>query len=159
MDPKAQSVIDNCKNYWPAHKDDCSGFVKAVCAGLGVVMSNGLADDIVAYINDAANGWELLTDVTDAAGNVTTRKEEVAKEAADAGQLVLCGMTSQELGEAHGHVAVIISAALIYSNLNKNYYPVGYWGKLGGVGGEDQCLSYSFGAGTINQVNYAAFTF
>jgi cell wall-associated NlpC family hydrolase len=159
MNPDAQQVIDTCKNDWGAHSDDCSGFVKAVCADLGVDMSPGLADDIVEFFRDPANNWEQITDVIDAGGNVTTRKEEVAKERADAGELVLCGLTSAELGEAHGHVAVIVSGPLVHSNLNDNDYPVAYWGKLGGVGGQDQCLSFSFGPGSLNRVTYAAIAF
>ena len=159
MDPKAQSVIDNCKSSWPTYQADCSGFVKAVCAGLGVAMSAGLADDIVGYFRDAANTWEQLEDVTDCAGNVTTRKEVLAKARADTGELVLCGLTSGELGQPHGHVAVIVSGDLVFSGLNNNYYPLAYWGKLGGVGGENKGLSYSFGTGSINEVTYAAFIF
>lgn len=159
MDPKAQSVIDTCQTDWPANKADCSAFVKAVCGGLGVAMSDGLADDIVAFFRDTTNSWEQLTDVTDDAGNVTTRKEELAKERADAGELVLCGLTSGELGQAHGHVAVVVSAPLVFSSQNNNYYPIAYWGKLGGVGGYNQGLNYSFGVGSINQVTYSAFTF
>ena len=159
MDPKAQNVIDTCQNDWEANKADCSGFLKAVCADLGVAMSAGLADDIVAWFRDVTNGWEQLTDVTDDAGNVVTRKEELAKNRADAEELVLCGLTSAELGQPHGHVAVVVSAPLVFSGQNNNYYPIAYWGKLGGVGGEHQGLNFSFGTGSINRVTYAAVAF
>ena len=158
MDPNAQQVINVCQASWAANQGDCSAFIKAVCAALVVPMSPGQADDIVQYFRDPANGWEALKDGVDAAGNVI-RKEEVAKERADAGKLVLAGMTAAELGDANGHVAVVISAALIFSVQNNNYYPVGYWGQLGGVGGANQCLSYSFGQGVIDQVTYAAISF
>ncbi len=159
MDPKAQNVIDTCQNDWQANKADCSGFVKAVCAGLGVAMSAGMADDIVAWFRTAANGWEQLTDVTDGAGNLVTPKEQMAKDRADAGQLVLCGLTSAELGQAHGHVSVVVSGPLVFSHINNNSYPTAYWGKLGGTGGKNQGLNYSFGTGSINRVTYAAFGF
>jgi hypothetical protein len=159
MDPKAQKVIDNCTYDWPANQGNCSGFVKAVCDGLGVAMSAGQADAIVAYFRDSTNGWTAITDQKDGSGNVTQRKEEGAKEAADNGNLVLCGLTSAELGAANGHVAVIISAALIFSSSNNDYYPVAYWGTLGGTGGANECLSYSFGTGDIDRVTYFSFAF
>ncbi len=155
MDPKAQKVIDACQNDWEANKADCSGFVKAVCANLGVAMSAGMADDIVAWFRNETNGWEQLTD---GAGNMAP-KEALAKDRADAGQLVLCGLTSAELGQAHGHVSVVVSGPLVFSHLNNNSYPTAYWGKLGGTGGENQGLNYSFGTGSINRVTYAAFGF
>lgn len=159
MNPKAQKVIDNCKFHWPANQGDCSGFVKAVCGGLGVPVSTGQADDIVAWFRDPANGWEALTDDKDTAGNITTRKEQKAKDRADSGELVICGLTSGELVDSNGHLSIVISADLIYSASNNDYYPVGYWGKLHGVGGANKCLSFSFPSAHINQVTYAAFAF
>jgi hypothetical protein len=159
MDPNAQKVIDNCQFLWPANQRDCSGFVKAVCTGLAVAMSPGQADDIVAYFRDPFNQWTPLIDVLDATGAVTKRKEQVAKEAADDGLLVLCGLTSTELNDTNGHVAVIISAALVHSRDNNNDYPVGYWGELRGTGGANKIITYAFTTPYINDVTYASKAF
>jgi hypothetical protein len=36
---RANDIIEVCKAQWPAHKDDCSGFVKAVAAAFKVPLS------------------------------------------------------------------------------------------------------------------------
>ena len=55
-------VRDACEACFDAHKDDCSGFVRAVAASLGVTLQ-GLADDIVVTIRTDP-GWRQLQTAT-----------------------------------------------------------------------------------------------
>jgi hypothetical protein len=92
-------VEDACRAAFAANSDNCSGFVHAVGAALGVAI-DGMANDIVAAMR-AGGVWTRLAD----AG--------AAKAAATAGKLVVAGMTGAEQThpDAHGHVVVVVARA------------------------------------------------
>ena len=54
----AQKIIDACEKYWDEHSGNCSGFVKAVATGLGIILS-GQANDIVDFIKDNNNWYDV----------------------------------------------------------------------------------------------------
>ena len=62
----ADQVTIACEKEFPRHSADCSGFVRAVCADLGVAVT-GLANDIVNTIR-AGGAWTRLADGGGAAG-------------------------------------------------------------------------------------------
>ena len=49
--------------------------------------------------------------------------EKLASEAARNGALVVGGMTSEALGDAHGHVLIVVKGPLAVDE-----YPSAYWG-------------------------------
>lgn len=51
MTMTADDIIHACESEWEAHKDDCSGFVKAVAGRLHVPRIHGMANDIVDVIS------------------------------------------------------------------------------------------------------------
>src|SRR4051794_36131864 len=85
---KTNKIIRLCEAHWDAYKSDCSGFVKAVAADLGVTIS-GLANDIVGKMESAP--W------------VPLKSGVAAKEKADLGYFVVGGLKA----EPHGHVVVV----------------------------------------------------
>src|SRR5262249_16246808 len=135
MDP--QRIIDVCRTNWEAHKSDCSGSVKAVCAALGVgtFAASDNADVIVDKLH-AATDWTART-----SGDGAT-----AKAKADAGLLVIAGLkgADQVQPDPHGHVVVVVTGPLDPSH---GKYPTAYWGKLGGVGAEAQTINWAWNAG------------
>jgi hypothetical protein len=144
MDPKR--IIDVCQVNWEAHKSDCSGFVKAVCAalGIGTFAADDNADMIVGKLH-AATDWVAL-----AAGDGAT-----AKARADAGLLVIAGLkgADQVQPDPHGHVVVVVTGPLDPSH---GKYPTGYWGQLGGVGARAQTINFAWRAGDRDRVGYFA---
>jgi hypothetical protein len=133
----AEHVIEVCKARWPADKSDCSAFVRDVAHDLGVTLA-GNADAIVDKIRA---DWERLADGPAAAA------------AAAAGRFVVAGLKGAEQQEpsAHGHVVVVVQGALAH-----NLYPTAYWGRLGGVGSENQTTNWAWRAGDRDKVTYAA---
>src|SRR6516164_2166078 len=108
--PPPSPIAAVCEADWDAHKNDCSGFVKAVATDLGIVLT-GMANDIVDEIASAP--WTSLNS-----------DGVAAKQKAEAGFFVVAGLKDTP----HGHVVVITPGPLAHDK-----YPTGYWGRLGGV--------------------------
>jgi peptidoglycan hydrolase-like protein with peptidoglycan-binding domain len=127
-----QSVTDLCEKHWEAHKDDCSGFVKAVATDLNVTLT-GQANDIVDQIQKSP--WKILKD----------GKE--ADSEARAGKFVVAGLKD----DPNGHVVIIVPGELAHDK-----YPTGYWGHLGGVGYKNTTINYSWKSTERDKVIYAS---
>jgi len=142
MDP--HQIIRICEANWEAHKADCSGFVKAVSAALGVTTfhPDDNADSIMDKLR-AGNDWTALT-----VGDGRT-----AKDRADAGQLVIAGLKGAEQvqPDPHGHVVVVVTGPLDAAH---GQYPTAYWGRLGSVGAKNQSLNFAWRAGDRDNVGY-----
>lgn len=136
-------IIQVCedKRQVPANANDCGLFVKAVCAEFRVPLT-GNADQIMAQIGGPE--WTQLG--TDGAA---------AAAAAAAGELVVGGMTSVELGDAHGHVVIVVDG-----EPSRRRYPVAYWGSLNPAirdeGGFGTTINFSFSRAVRDQVVYAS---
>lgn len=133
----AGSIIDACEAEFPEARDDCSLFVRRVCARLGVDMA-GNADAIVSAVR---GGWRLLPDGA------------AAKAAADAGALVLAGLKGCEQVQpsVHGHVVIVVSGPLA-----RRRYPTAYWGKLDGEGARARTINWAWQQIDRDQVTYGA---
>jgi hypothetical protein len=134
----AIDIIRFCEKEWPANKANCSGFVKAVAADLGLQLT-GLADDIVDQITDPS--WTALADGVE------------AKAKADAGWFVIGGLKvgDQQQPEIHGHVVVVVAGPLAHG-----LYPTGYWGRLNGVGEKNKTINFAWNQSDRDKVKYAA---
>jgi hypothetical protein len=99
-------VTAACVREYPAYSSDCSGFVKAVGAAVGVTIE-GVANDIVNTL-PTVGGWVALAD------------GPAALASAQAGKLVLAGLRGDEQAtpNAHGHVVVVADGPL-----DRNLYP------------------------------------
>lgn len=85
-----------CRKCYEQHKP-CNFFVQEVAKSLNESLpSGGTADEL---LNAAAVHWMELS-------------EGIASKAAANGHLVIAGMTSDELHESHGHVAVVLPGRL-----------------------------------------------
>lgn len=138
MDANAQRIINSCQAHFQANKSNCSGFAKAVSADFQIIL-NGLADNIVDEIKQ--NDWTALADGIE------------AKQKADAGWFVIGGLKGQDNVpvQEHGHVVVVVSGGLAHDK-----YPTAYWGKLGGVGSENQTINWAWNLQSRDKVIYAA---
>lgn len=125
----ARKVIQACIANWDAHKADCSGFVKAVAAELGVRLG-GQANDILKAL--AADWWPIPGGLA-------------AAEYAGAGYLVVAGLAA----DPNGHVVVVVPGPLAHGK-----YPTAWWGQLGGVGKKAKTLNFSWNQSDRNKVGY-----
>lgn len=136
----AEDIIASCKTLWDANKAACNDFVIAVAKDHGVTLE-GQADDILSAIKDA--GWTAETD------------GKAAAVAAKAGKLVVGGLTSAELGDAHGHVVIVVDGTPEHGK-----YPVAYWGslseKIREAGGKGIGVNWCFSKAARDKVHYAS---
>ena len=127
-----------CEACFEAHRNDCSGFARAVADQLGVTLQ-GLADQIVDTLRSGP-GWRHLAD------------GGAARTSARAGKLVIAELKGSEQArpDPHGHVVVVVDGALA-----RNAYPTAYWGSLGGQPGRDQTLNFAWIPQDRDRISYA----
>jgi hypothetical protein len=132
-------VTTACIAEFPAHSGDCSGFVKAVGAAVGVAIT-GQANDIVDTLR-AGGDWTQLAN------------GPAAQSAAKAGKLVIGGLRGDEQTkpDANGHVVVVVDGPL-----NRNLYPTAYWGQLHGIGKQNETINWAWTEQDRDRVTYAA---
>ena len=137
--PEPDRVRDACEACFDAHKNDCSGFARAVAEQLGVTLV-GLADQIVDTLRGGGE-WTPLDDGVAAAASARD------------GKLVVAGLKGSEQAhpDAHGHVVVVVDGPLAHDK-----YPSAYWGRLGGVGDKDKTINWAWTADDRDKVSYAA---
>ncbi len=133
MDP--QRIIEVCEANWETHNSDCSGFVKAVSASLGITTFSPADNaDVIMDKLRAGNEWAPLGDGS------------AAKAQADAGLLVVAGLKGAEqvVPDPHGHLVVVVTGPLDGAH---RQYPTAYWGRLGSVGEKAQTTNFAWRAG------------
>ena len=139
----SSDVTAVCKAQWPAHKMDCNDFAKAVAGEFGVTLT-GNADSILDQIS--GSGWTSLG--TDGVA---------ASAAAAQGKLVVGGVKSADLGDAHGHVVIVVAPT---GPLGHDKYPYAYWGSLNAAirndGGLGKTVNFSFNSVARDKVFYAS---
>ena len=131
-DKNNAKVVAACEKVWDDYKSDCSGFVRAVAVELKITAVTGNANDIVDSM--ASDPWKTLKDGVE------------AKQKAEEGNFVVAGLKATP----NGHVAVVVGGPL-----NREKYPSGYWGKLGGQGKKNETLNWSWTLTDLAKVTYA----
>ena len=128
-----KTIAEVCEANWAAHQSDCSGFVKAVAADLGIRLT-GQANSIIDAIGRSP--WEDLG---------TDAKKAVLR--AGSRHLVIGGLKASP----NGHVVVIVPGGA-------NPWPHAYWGRLGGVGRRNATINWSWNAADRARVKYYALS-
>jgi len=138
----ASRIVKECENHWEPNKSDCNHFVKAVAAALNVpeLPADADANTLITFLSSSPV-WKKLTEGDDRA----------AKQAADGGKFVIGGLLGGDLGEANGHVVVVVTG-----NFDPGHgrYPHAYWGQLGGVGEKNKTINYAFKNPARDRVRY-----
>lgn len=114
----ANRIAQSCEDSWSAHNNDCNHFVKAAVGRfLETGYFDGLnADGIVEKLKTASDAWKRTTAIDDAIA------------AAKDGNIVIAGMSSIELNDTDGHLAVVIGCDGEQSGSVN--VPMGYAGSL-----------------------------
>ncbi len=133
----AEKVVDACIKHFEDNKKDCNNFLKAVAKELGIkdFEDGDDADKIIERLEASPEGWTKLK----RGDNDDAHKQAVA------GNFVVAGLTSKDMSEKHGHVAVATSGEMVFSGSDQTSYPRGFWGTLGSEGKDCEGLNYSFG--------------
>ena len=136
----ADRVKAACVKNFAAHHDNCSGFVSAVAADLGVTLT-GTANDITNTLR-AGGAWVRLGSGPEASA------------AAQAGKLVIAGLRGDEQThpDPHGHVVVVVEGGPLAHGL----YPPAFWGKLNSSGAQNETLNFAWNPQDRDRISYAA---
>lgn len=142
---RAEKIIAKCIEAYPAHRGDCVDFVAEVLRhfldqpGFDAAV---LADEVVRRLRAAGSPWKRSYDIARAIA------------AAKAGDLVLAGLGSRELGAAHGHLALVIG--IDGQRSGSVIVPMAYAGSIGRGAIAGMRLSGSFPAALVRsaQVEY-----
>lgn len=132
MSSNSQKIIALCEKYWDAHKNNCSGFVKAV------------ADELKVSLTGQAN--QMVDGIQQAPGKVLASGVEAAAQA-NIGRLVIGGLKAKPLG----HVVIVVPGPLSHGK-----YPTAYWGSFGGVGKKNTTVNWSWDKSERDRVIYSA---
>ncbi len=124
-------IVSLCEKYWEEYKKNCSGYVKAIAADLGITVT-GQANDVVDQIQKPP--WTILKSGVE------------AKLQATNGKFVLAGLKA----EKHGHVVVVVPGTLSHGK-----YPTAYWGSIGGVAKKNTTINWSWNKTDRDKVIYA----
>lgn len=148
-----RDVEASCKKNIEIHKNNCSGFIRAVVNDLLILVPgiSSNADWQVEFMRI------IETPSFRHLGNGQSGEFEAVKQAG-LGNLVLCGMKSEELQEnrpkqnvRHGHVAVVVDG------WGKTGWPLAYWGSLGSKEGIRASLSKSFRGADRPSISYFVY--
>lgn len=142
---RAEKIIAKCVEAYPAFKHDCVDFAAAVLRQFFLLPdfdASVLADAVLQRLRAPASRWTRTHDIA------------VAIAAAKAGDFVLAGLSSAELGQAHGHLAVVIGVDGQQSG--QVIVPLGYAGSLGAAPLAGGRLSGTFPARLVRggQIEY-----
>jgi hypothetical protein len=120
----ADKILAQCATEWPTSNTDCNHFVKVVAAYFfepDLFTGAGMnADAIIVEMRSQAI-WTKLD---------TTHTRAI--RAAKTGEFVVAGMTSTEIGAAHGHLAVVVGDE--GQNSGNVLVPICYAGSLSANG-------------------------
>jgi hypothetical protein len=143
-----QEIEDVCATQFAAgnNNEDCNRYLKAVA---GDLLTNspfdqwGNADDIINNLAKSAD-WEALG-----------HDHAAAIERASGGYFVIAGMTSKELDDAHGHLAIAVHGKGEFSNSNKTTFALCYAGSLNPKARiQDKGLHWTFPASKARNISY-----
>lgn len=146
-DATAARIKQTCEDVYDANKGDCNLFVKAASGPyFGNLFGDQDADQIIATLSDGGSGWALTTSI------------DAAIDAATGGAFVIAGMTSAQLGESHGHLAVVVGCPAVQAS--RGPVPVGYAGSLGKPGSpiEGIGLNWTFPAVDVSAEKVSYFS-
>jgi hypothetical protein len=121
IDQSKYPIFAFAEKEWDDNKDNCSGYIKAVASDVGVVLA-GQANDLIDFWT-SHDPWINLD-------HDARRASDLAAQ----GYLVVAG----EKDKPNGHVVLIVPG------WSANGHPMGYWGKLHGVGRKNASISLAW---------------
>lgn len=150
------SNMSNCANSISRPNMDCNCFLKNAARGFFSATQafddpTKDADAIVGILADASNGW---TEIPDSDGAGTQRTADAIAAFNTDNKVVIAGMTSDALGQNHGHLALVVagttnagSAKLVVPNCTAGSANAGARVK-------DKGVNFSFGADVPRNIRY-----
>jgi NlpC/P60 family len=127
----SQDIVQICQSTFPQFFNDCSGFVRSVAQKCGIMVVGNANQIVEMHLSGKAN--------------FQTCNESYAREQAQAGNLVLAGLSAN----GHGHVVVVVDEPLEHGHV------FAYWGRYHGLHlkgfPEINVGTISFGRGSISK--------
>jgi hypothetical protein len=134
---RAEKIIAECRRWHPQFRRDCVDFVAAVMTQFfaePVFDGNVFSDNAIDRLRRSPR-WRRTREIAEAIA------------AAKAGDFVIAALTSAELGQQHGHMAVVVGEDGRLSGTV--VVPIAYAGSLGGAAIHGERLSGTFRASLV----------
>ncbi len=145
----AEKIIAKCRENYQTHKGDCVEFASAVLKHFfsSPDFDGGVFSDTVVtrLRNGATYKWKKTSSIATAIAQ------------AKAGNFVIAGMKSTELGDTNGHLALVCGVSGQPSGNPPVIVPVGYAGSIGGNSIENARLTGTFNAAMVRAENIDYF--
>lgn len=127
----ARAIERHCEEIFedPAYCVECNWFAWKIAVefcsahGFGAAKTDLSADRMIEVMNHS-NGWTRIT----APGNDAHAVTDTAIRLANEGKLVVAGMTAAELGQDHGHLAIVVRGDGQRSGIAGRKLPLGHAG-------------------------------
>jgi hypothetical protein len=155
-DQPDNTKISNCAASTPRPNEDCNCFLKnAVRAFFSTAQAfddaTKDADAIVDILADTTNGW---TEIPDSDGGGTQRTADAIAAFNSDGKLVIAGMRSGDLGDTHGHLAVVVKGTEMAGSANLEVPRCTAGSVNAAARVKNKGVNWSFGASRPRQVRY-----
>ena len=147
---RRSKILAACEKHWPAYKDDCSGFLKAVFKELGTTatLPNVAANDLYDYFKQQKSDWFYVG----TGQNATSLAGACAHE----GDLVVAAWKNPD-GEKHGHLAIVTEYMSTAKASKPEQRLLSYWGSYGSEGKKGERITLSFSATKLNDTSYFVY--
>jgi hypothetical protein len=150
------SAMSNCAANISQPNQDCNCFLKNAARGFFSSVqafddANKLADDIIGILADSSNGW---TEIADSSGDGVQRTADAIAAFGTSNKIVIAGMTSGELGDTKGHLALVVKGTETAGSANL-VVPKCTAGSIKAAGRvKDRGVNWSFGKTMPKNVRY-----
>ena len=147
FETKRRRVLTACEKVWSTHKDNCSGFVKAVLKelGAGASVPNVRANELYQHFMETKNEWYYV-----GSGQNATL---LAGVSAHEGHIVVAAWKNPN-SDKPGHVAVVTEYMATVKAAKPEQRLLAYWGLLGAEGERGEKITLSFGSAKLKDVAY-----
>jgi hypothetical protein len=150
------SSMSNCASSISQPNMDCNCFLKNAARGFFSATQafddpSKDADAIVGLLADTSNGW---TEIADSDGTGTQRTADAIAAFNTDNKVVIAGMTSDALGQDHGHLALVVAGTTTAGSANLTVPNCTAGSANAAARVEDQGVNFSFGKTMPTKIRY-----
>jgi hypothetical protein len=155
-DQADNSQATNCASGIARPNRDCNCFLKNAARSFfsgtqAFDNASKNADQIIGLLADSSNGW---TEIANTGGDGAQRTADAIAAFNDDHKVVIAGMTSDELGDTNGHLALVVSGTETAGSAKLDVPKCTAGSKNDTARVKDKGVNWSFGKTKVRQVRY-----